>query len=181
MILPYYFLQLTAYSAKVMSSILLALNTSAFFAGIFLCAVAIQIIPIKRKLKKAETKLLDCYLDCCAKERYSFSSIRKRYQKDLILIENTRYEIRQMKHLFEDNLEKEKNVLMHRQTLDDMADCLGSMLNNLDVEPKFDPDETVDGEFNLKKPIHSKENKVYQIFSIETIEKIFTEKGRDEK
>lgn len=181
MVLPYYFLQLTAYSAKVMSSILLALNTSAFFAGIFLCAIMLQLIPIRRKLKKAEAKLYSCYLDCCAKERYSFSSIRRRYQKDLLLIEKTRYDIRQIKHLFDENLEKEKNVLMHREMLDNMADCLSSMLNNLDVEPSFDPDETVDGEFDLRKPLHSKENKVYQIFSIETIEKIFNKKGRDQE
>ena len=154
---------------------------SAFFAVIFVIAIALQIIPITRKLNKAKKKLYSCYLDCCAKERYSFSAIRRRYQKDLVLIENTRYELRQLKHLFEENLEKERNVLIHRQMLDDMADCLSSMLNNLDVEPSLDPNETVDGEFDLRKSIHSKENKVYQIFSIETIEKMFNKKGRDQK
>ena len=89
--------------------------------------------------------------------------------------------MRQLKHLFDENLEKEKNVLLHRKMLDNMADCLSSMLNNLDVEPVFDANETVDGEFDLRKSPYSRDNKVYQIFSIEAIEKIFSKKGREQQ
>jgi hypothetical protein len=55
------------------------------------------------------------------------------------------------------------------------------MLNNLDVEPKMTQNESVDGEFDISKSIRAKENKVYQIFSIETIEKMFPKKGSDDE
>lgn len=180
-IIPYYVLQLTSYSANVVSSIILALTTAGFFAGLFVCSVIFQLIPVVHKMSRAKTRLYNCYLDCCAKEKYSFSSIRKRYETDLIAIEHTRYELRQLKRLYDENLEKEKNVLMHRKMLDAMSDCLSSMLNHLDVEPVFDENESVDGEFDLGKSLYSRDNKVYQIFSLETIEKIFSMKGRDSK
>ena len=180
-IVPYWTLQLTSYAANTTASIILALSTAGLFGGLFVCSIIFQLIPMMHKLNKAKTKLYNCYLDCCAKERYSFSSLRRRYERDLIAIEQTRYELRQLKQLFDENLEKEKNVLAHRKMLDDMSDCLSSMLNNLDVEPVFDPNESVDGEFDLCKSLYSRENKVYQIFSMETIEKIFAKKGSDEK
>lgn len=178
-ILPYYLLQLTSYTATAVSSVVLALITSAFFAGLFVFSIVFQLIPIMHKLSKAKTKLYNCYLDCCAKEKYSFSAIRKRYENDLIAIEHTRYELRQLKRLYDENLEKEKTVLMHRKMLDAMSDCLSSMLSHLDVEPVFDESESVDGEFDLGKSLYARDNKVYQIFSLEMIEKIFDMKGRD--
>jgi hypothetical protein len=54
------------------------------------------------------------------------------------------------------------------------------MLNNLDVEPVLDADESISGEFDINKPIRSRENRIYKIFSIETIEKLFKRKGRNE-
>ena len=99
----------------------------------------------------------------------------------MLLIEQTRYDIRQMKRLFDANRVKHHNATMHRKTLEELKDCLASMLNNLDVEPVIDPNESVDGEFDISKPIRSKENKVYQIFSIETIERMFPKKGREEQ
>ena len=178
-IVPYYLLQLTSFSANVVTSIILALTTSAFFAGLFIFSVIFQLIPVMHKMSRAKTKLYNCYLDCCAKEKYSFSSIRKRYENDLIAIEHTRYELRQLKRLYDENIEKEKTVLQHRKMLDAMSDCLSSMLNNLDIEPIFDENESVEGEFDLGKSLYSRDNKVYQIFSLETIEKIFFMKGRD--
>jgi hypothetical protein len=86
-----------------------------------------------------------------------------------------------MKHLFEANRAKNDNVAMHRKMLDELDDCLAAMLNNLDVEPRLDLNESVDGEFDLSKPIRARENKVYQIFSIETIERMFPMKGSDDQ
>ena len=180
MVVPYYVLQLKTATSMV-ASIILGLYTAGFFAALFALAMVLQMLPLMRKLNKTKTKLYNCYLACCAKERYSFSAIKRRYEKDLLSIEHTRYEIRQIKHLFDENLAKEKNVLMHRKMLDEVEDCLSSMLNHLNVEPVFDPDESIDGEFNTNKSLYSRENKVYQIFSIETIEKMFQQKGRDEK
>ncbi len=181
MFLPYYALQLTSYNSEVISSWLLALISIGCFSGLFICAVILQILPLMKKINKAKRKLYNCYIDCCAKERYSFSAIRRRYEKDLIAIEHTRYEIRQLKHLYDSNVSKHKTVMMHRELLEKIEDCLSSILNNLDVEPMIDPLDSVEGEFDLTKSLHAKENKVYQIFSIETIEKMFPKRGRDEK
>ena len=54
---------------------------------------------------------------------------------------------------------------------------LSSIVNSLDVKPVFDENESVSGEFDLTKPIKSRENKVYRIFSLNTIEKLFSDEG----
>ena len=179
MVVPYYFFQLTKYDSKIFSSTLLFVLASGIFAGLFVLSVVLCVLPFVRKANSAKAALYNCYLDCCAKERYSFSSIREKYEKDLLRIERTRYDLRQIKYLFEANRTKNNNVTVHRNTLEELEDCLAAMLNNLDVEPVLDPNESVEGEFDLSKPIRSKENKVYQIFSIETIEKMFPREGRD--
>lgn len=128
-------------------------------------------------MNRAKEELRQCYLDCYAKQRYSMSTIRHRYEVDLIKIEEARYELRQLKHVFEANGEKNKNVTKHREMLAEIEDRLSSMLNNLDVEPVLNPEETVEGEFDLTKSIRARENSIYQIFSIETIERMFPRKG----
>jgi hypothetical protein len=57
--------------------------------------------------------------------------------------------------------------------LEEVQDKLSSMLNNLNIEPIYNPEETVEGEFDLSKSFIAKENRVYQVFSIEAIEKMF--------
>ncbi len=181
MLIPYSVLQLSSYKSTAISSTLLGFAATGIFAGLFLLAVAIQFIPQAQKLRAAKRKLLSTYVNCCAKERYSFSSIRRRYEKELISIEQARYEIRQLKSLYTANREKERYIAMHHEMLEKLEDCLGSILNNLDVEPTADRVESVEGEFDLNKPFRARENSVYHIFSIETIEKMFPKKGRDEQ
>ena len=181
MIAPYYVFQLTAYDSKIFSSVVLCLLAAGIFGGLFVLSVMFRILPIAKKLNAAKAVLYNCYLDCNAKERYSFSQIREKYERDLIRIEQARYDLRQMKHLFEANRAMNNNVMIHRNTLEELEDCLAAMLNNLDVEPVLDPSISVEDEFDLSKPIRSRENKVYQIFSIETIERMFPKKGRDER
>lgn len=177
---PYLVLQLSDYDSQVFSSLVLSLRTLALFGALFVLAFVLQILPLIFRLKQAKDALNNCYLDCLAKERYSFSAIRRRYEQDLIRIEQARYELRVLKHLYEANLAKDKNVSRHREMLEEVEDRLSSMLNNLDVEPVFDPNESVDGEFDPSKSFRARENKIYQIFSIETIERMFPKKGRDE-
>lgn len=179
MVVPYVLLQLTSYDSKWLSSWLLALIASGIFAGLFVVAVIFQILPLSRKLAKAKFLLKNCYLGCLAKERYSFSSIRRRYEQDLIYIEYLRYEIRQIKRLYEENRVLDENVDAHRVLLQEVEDCLVAMLNNMDVEPVMDATDSVEGEFDPNQPIRSRDNRVYQIFSIETIEKMFPKKGSD--
>ena len=100
-------------------------------------------------------------------------------ENDLVEIEHTRYEIRQLKYLFDENVQKEQNVLLHRKMLDNLSDSLGSMLNNLDVEPTLNLNESVDGEFDINKSPFSRDNEIYKVFSMEAIEKIFSGKGRE--
>ncbi len=181
MFVPYLVLQLTSYNVSMLTAILLGINNIALFVGIFVLAVVLQIFPQMKKVKKARRKLLNCYVNCCAKERYSFSAIRRRYERDLVLIENARYDLRHMKRLYEENQRKEKNIRMHHEMLEKLEDCLGSILNNLDVELVINPMEVVEVEFDLNKPFTAKENSVYQVFSVEIIERMFPRKGSDEK
>lgn len=181
MLIPYYTLQLSFYAGGFFAPWILGLICAGVFAALFAFAMVLQVLPLTQKLRKAKNKLYNCYLDCHAKERHSFSAIRRRYEKDLIYIEHARYEIRQLKHIYDANMSKHRTVMMHRELLDRIEDCLSSILNNLDVEPMVDPLDSIDGEFDLTKSLHAKENKVYQIFSIETIEKMFPKRGGEMK
>lgn len=179
MIVPYITMQLTSHKSPVFSSTALGIYMTCFFAGIFVLSVIIQVLPLVHKMNKCKLILKECYVNCRAKERYAFSSIRRKYEKDLIAIEQSRYDIRQIKQIYESNIAKERNVALHREMLERLEDCLSSILNNLDVEPKYTILETLDGELDLSKPVSDKANKIYHVFSIETIEKMFPKKGRD--
>ena len=65
--------------------------------------------------------------------------------------------------------------------LEEVEDCIAAMLNNLDVSPKFDSSENIEDEFDINQPIRSRANRIYQVFSIETIEKMFPKKGSDKQ
>jgi hypothetical protein len=175
---PYAVLQLRSFSVSTLEALILALETTALFGGLFVLAVTIQIIALTVKLNRAKRELRSAYHSCYRKECDSLAQIRRRYREDLIYIERARYELRQMKYLYDANLAKDANVKRHRALLEELEDRLGSMLNNLDVEPVLDPEETLDGEFDVSKPIRARENRVYRVFSLETIEKLFLKKGR---
>lgn len=180
-IMPYDLLQLSHTELFVFSASLLHTTTLAFFGGMFLLSLGIHIFLFARQLKKQKDILRECYLTCLSKERYSFSAIRNRYQKDLIRIEEARYEIRLLKHLYEANIKKDRNITLHRNMLEEIQDNLSSMLSHMEVEMVYDPNESVFGEFDLTKSFRAKDNKIYQIFSIETIEKMFRKKGSDDR
>ncbi len=180
MVIPYATLQLSSFTTTTVSAWILGLLAAGIFGGLFVCSVIFQLIPLRRKLSRAKVKLLNCYINCNAKEKYSFSSLRRRYEKDLIYIEQLRYEIRQLKRLYDANRVKDQNVDAHRMMLEEVEDCISTMLNNMDVEPVRDPYESVEGEFDVNKPIRARENKIYQVFSIEAIENMFPKKGGDE-
>ncbi len=179
MILPYGIFQLSSYTVGKFSAVALGLFAAAFFSGLFILAVILQLLPQISRMNDAKRRLRSCYINCCAKEEYSFSALKRRYEEELLDIEQARYEIRQLKRLFDLNTEKEHNVTLHHEMLEKLEDCISSILNNLDVEPTFDPYDAIDDEFDLNKPFRSRENRVYQIFSIETIERMFPKKGSD--
>ena len=177
MILPYSMLQLSSFTSTAVGSAILGVLAAGVFAGLFICAVIFQILPLTKRLNRAKYKLTRYYLNCHAKERYSFSSIRRRYEKDLICIEQLRYEIRQLKRLYEANRVKDENIQEHRKMLEEIEGCIATMLNHMDIQPAPNLTESVEGEFDVNKPIRSRENRIYQIFSIETIENMFPKKG----
>ena len=177
MFMPYYFLQLTNYEGMYFTKTNLILMSIGIFAGLFICAFLIQILPLMRKMSMAKERIRRAYIEVRAKQNYSFSALRQRYEKDLIRIEQSRYELRQIRRLHELNQIKEQHITMHRNMLEEVQDKLSSMLNNLDVEPLYNTDEQVLGEFNIDKSFMAQENKIYKIFSIETIEKMFASKG----
>jgi hypothetical protein len=137
-------------------------------------------LTLSIRFSRAKEALRCAYQDAYRKEFDSMVQLRMKYTEDLLFIERTRYELRQLKCLYEANIAKDVTVKLHRELLEELEGKLGSMLNNLDVEPVLDADESISGEFDINKPIRSRENRIYKIFSIETIEKLFKRKGRNE-
>lgn len=176
---PYAILQLTKFNIKFLEALILGTQTLALFFALFVLAVIIQFTIISIKLIKAKNEIKNVYYDAHRKECDSMVQLRMRYREDLIFIERTRYELRLLKYLYECNLKKDENIRRHRDLLEELDDHLGSMLNYLDVEPVRDNEGSVSGIFDITKPIRSRENSIYRIFSLETIEKLFSKKGRD--
>ncbi len=154
--------------------------SASVFAGLFILSLFLTIIPWIQKMKEIKAKMLECYKDCLAKRKVSLRQLKKRYQVELIDIEEFRYEIRQLTLLYEANLQKDKNVNKHRVVLEEVENCLSGILNNLGIRPTVDETETVEGEFDLMKPIRSSENKVYKIFSLEAIESLLLRKPTED-
>lgn len=181
MLVPYSVLQLSNSKLLTVGTSVLYTLAAAIFGGLFVLALFLQILPQVRRMNKAKSWLKSAYLTCLAKKEYAFSKIRARYEEDLIQLEEKRYELRQYKHLFDANVATERNVARHREMLEEVQDQLSGMLNNLGVEPVFDGEERVDGEFDLTKSFRSRENGIYKVFSIEVIEKMFPRKGSDKQ
>ena len=176
---PYIILQLRGSGIPFLDALLLGLDTTMLFGGLFVLAIVIQTAVLTYRLKKAKKELKEAYQACYRKECYSLVQIRHKFNEDLIFIERARYELRQLRYLYEANLIKDANIRRHRDTLDDLQDHIGTILNKLDIEPVLDEEETVANDFDITKPIRAKINRVYRVFSIETIEKLFSKKGSD--
>jgi transcriptional regulator CtsR len=80
--------------------------------------------------------------------------------------------------LYQQNVTQDKNINLHRHVLDEVENCLGTILNNLGIHPVIDDNVTVNREFNMLKSIMSNENKVYKVFSLEAIESILETKKK---
>ncbi|MBR5900183.1 MAG: hypothetical protein IKZ38_02170 [Clostridia bacterium] len=151
----------------------------AVFFGLLAVSFMFALLPAIKKMKNMKKLMLECYKDCLAKKKVALSQLRKRYEVDLIDIEECRYEIRQIVYLYKLNIKKNRNVNLHRNKLDEVENCLGTILNNLGIHPVVDNNVRVEREFNVNKPILSYENKIYKIFSLDAIETLLinTEKG----
>ena len=176
MLLPYGMLQVHSVD---FAAVILYLFTGAIFAGLFVLSVFLQTLPFVRQLRKTISEMKEVYQTCIAKHRYAFSDIKHRYQHDLAEIEQARYEIRQLKYFYDENVKKDLNIKNHRELLEEVEDRISGILNNLGITVAEQELESVEGEFNVNKPVRSVENKVYRVFSLDVIEAMFPN-GRKE-
>ncbi len=153
-------------------TIITLLLCSGTFLGLFILSFIVAVLPSIKKMKKMKRLMFECYKDCLAKKKKALFDLRRRYEIDLISIEELRYEIRQVLYLYEFNLKKDKNIDKHRKALDDVENCLGTILNNLGVHPVIDNNVIVEREFNMLKPILAHDNKIYKVFSLDAIESL---------
>ncbi len=170
MIVPYIILK--SIVGFTVGTVIAYIISASVFAGLFILSLFLTLLPWMQKMKTAKRQMLECYKDCLAKRRVGLKELKRRYEVDLINIEEFRYEIRQITLLYEANLLKDKNVNKHRVVLEEVENCLSGILNNLGIRPTIDETERVDGEFNVLKPIRASENKVYKIFSLDAIESV---------
>lgn len=156
----------------------LYLFTSETFAALYVLAFFIMVIPLLIRLRKAKSILKECYVDCRVQQDMAIAEFRRRYEDDLIQIENLRYELRHITKLYEHNLAKNRNIEKHRQMLELVENKLSAMLNNLGVEPVVVRYTNLEDEFDVSKSFMSNDNKIYKIFSLDAIEQLFGARRR---
>ncbi len=160
---------ITGFTFGTIMTILLCSGT---FLGLFILSFLIAVLPSIKKMNKMKRLMFECYKDCLTKKKIALLELRRRYEVDLISIEELRYEIRQILFLYEFNLKKDRNIDKHRKALDNVENCLGTILNNLGVHPIIDNNVIVEREFNMLKPILAHDNKIYKVFSLDAIESL---------
>ena len=87
--------------------------SAGVFAGLFIVSLILTIMPYVRKMKTAKQQMLECYKNCLAKKKVALAQLKRRYEVDLINIEEFRYEIRQISLLYQLNLEKDKKAVIN--------------------------------------------------------------------
>lgn len=155
------------------TSITLLVIMAAVLTGVFLLAFVIRVFPLISKLKTAKKTLKECFVECMKQQKEALEDYRYRYETELVTIEHLRYEIRNITRLYEYNLAKNRNIESHRQMLEIVENKLSAMLNNLGVEPVIVKYNDLSDEFDVNKSYMSNDNRIYKIFSIETIENLF--------
>ena len=174
MVVPFIFIKI--YSSYNVATVFSFINCAVLFAGIFIISSIILLLPSAIKLRKAKYNILYCYKRCLAKKKVAIDSLKRRYDVDLIKIEEYRHEIKIITLLHNANLQKEKNINNHRIVLESVENCLSGILNNLGIYPSVDKYVNIEGEFNALSPINSADNKIYRIFSLDTIERLLNNK-----
>ena len=176
MVIP--FVLIKKYSGYNYATIISIANCAIIFGAVFILSLALMLIPIIRRLNRAKYQMLDCYRTCLAKKKVFINKLKKRYDHDLIRVEEFSHDIRLITILHNANLQKEKNINNHRLALESIEDCLSGILNNLGIYPSVDESVNVDGEFNISAPVFSSENKIYKILSLDKIEDLIIKKSK---
>ena len=163
-----------AISGFSFTSVTLLTITACVLTGVFLLAFTIRVLPLVAKLKSAKKKLKSCYIECRKQQKEALIDYKYRYEIELVKIEHLRYEIRNITRLYNYNLAKNRNIEQHRQMLEVVENKLSAMLNNLGVEPVIVKYKDLSNEFDVNKSYMANDNRIYKIFSIETIENLFS-------
>lgn len=177
LIIPYALIQRRFDGIFNGQSILLYLFHILFFGGALFLAHLCHSLYVKIRIALIKRKLRFCLLSCQRKNREAMSLFIKRYEHELLLVEEYRYLIRVIKKIKDLNDQKEMHVKLHRAELENLENLLSSILNNLGIEAVVNDNINISSEFNIDEPIKSPSNKVYKIFSIEAIEDLFAMKG----
>jgi hypothetical protein len=147
------------------------------FALIFGILAIARIFIANRRISMARSQLNYVFEQCCEKKNEATNALVKKFDIDLIKVEQIRHNISLIKLRNKLNKEKNKHVEAHREKLEEVENTLSGMLNSFGEKPDLSGYDDVHGEFTVEKPIISSENKVYKIFSIEAIEAMFNERG----
>lgn len=149
------------------------LLTAGVFTGLFAIAFMVRILPLVAKLKKKAYAVKKCFIECRKRQKEALINYKDRYETELLSIEHLRYDLRNITRLYNYNIAKNKNIEQHREKLESVENQLSAMLNNLGVEPVVVKYSDLSEEFDVNKSYMSNANRIYKIFSIETIEGLF--------
>ncbi len=174
MIVPYLVLQQTNFS-KV-GAVLLLTIAALVFGGVYIFSAFIHIIPLLRARRLAKERMTELYESCLLKQKRSMLELRRRYEVYLPAVEEIRYEIYTLSVLHEANREINRHIEEHREMLEKLRDVLLGMLNSMQVTYKADGEVMLDDdEFKINESFRA--NKIYKVFTLDTIEEIFAEGG----
>ncbi len=176
MVVP--FILMKVYSSYNFATVMTFIYCALVFSGVYIISAMLVRLPSIIRLNKAKHAMLDCYRRCLAKKKVAINKLKKRYDVDLIRVEEFRHDIRLITLIYNDNIKKEKNINNHRVVLESVENCLSGILNNLGLYPAVDNSVSVEGEFNVMMPISSSENSIYKIFSLEAIEDLLIKKSK---
>ncbi len=177
MIVPFIVLQSADILSAKITMVFAALLAAGVFGGIFAFSFFMHILPFVRKKNNAKAKMLKIYESCLIKQFRSFAKLKKRYEKELLDVEEIRYNMRVINFLHHTNYEQNHHASEHREMLERVRDALLGMMSSLRIVPDSKADVSIEGEFNIEKPFNSNENRVYKVFSVDAIEKMFSKRG----
>lgn len=176
MVVPYGLLQRYGQFFTVPSLILYGI-CAGLFAGLLVFCYFAHLLPVMRRMHRAENEMRAVYNVCRHKRMLAFSKLKHRYEKQLLDIETIRYELRQIEQLHKTNRQLYKNVTIHREMLEAVAIVLKTMMSHLRISIDSNRRDSIAGEFHVDKPIMAPENKIYKVFSLERIDSLFPREG----
>lgn len=174
MIVPYIALQkaLVSFVGGTLFSILAV----AVFGGVYILSAFIHMIPLLRARSLAKIRMTQLYEACLLKQSMAMLKLKRRYVDYLPAVEKIRYEIYKLQVLHDANREINRHIEEHREMLEKLRDVLLGMLNSMQVAHKANADVALDeDEFKINESFRA--NRIYKVFTLDAIEKIFEEGG----